>query len=128
MAKMRIGQASDAGQWDKRRRLSLLTLTCWPIARRQTGVLTDALGADALSPQARWERGANGRCASSFSFQEKVSPKVTDEGLARASVNFAPPQRVIRVPDPWSVRSSISTACGILPSRMTTPSTPRSIA
>ena len=36
--------------------------------------------------------------------------------------------RVISVPEPRSVRSSISTAWGTLPSRMTTPSTPRSSA
>ena len=36
--------------------------------------------------------------------------------------------RVISVPAPWSVSSSSSTACGTLPSMMTTPSTPRSMA
>jgi hypothetical protein len=36
--------------------------------------------------------------------------------------------RIISVPAPWSVRSSSSTACGSLPSRMTTPSTPASSA
>ncbi len=36
--------------------------------------------------------------------------------------------RIISVPAPWSVRSSSSTACGTLPSRITTPSTPASSA
>ena len=36
--------------------------------------------------------------------------------------------RIISVPAPWSVSSSSSTACGTLPSRMTTPSTPASSA
>ena len=36
--------------------------------------------------------------------------------------------RIISVPAPWSVNSSSSTACGTLPSRMTTPSTPASSA
>src|SRR5450631_454953 len=39
-----------------------------------------------------------------------------------------PPQRCISVPTPWSVSSSSRTACGILPSMMTTPSTPWSSA
>src|SRR5262249_57278333 len=39
-----------------------------------------------------------------------------------------PSHRVINVPAPWSVSSSSSTACGTLPSRMTTPSTPASSA
>ena len=37
-------------------------------------------------------------------------------------------QRWISVPEPRSVNSSSSTACGTLPSRMTTPSTPFSSA
>src|SRR5262249_47115773 len=36
--------------------------------------------------------------------------------------------RWIRVPTPWSVNNSSKTACGTLPSRMTTPSTPWSSA
>ena len=49
------------------------------------------------------------------------------EGSSRRS---APPgdQRRMSVPAPWSVRSSSSTACGTLPSRMTTASTPCSSA
>jgi quercetin dioxygenase-like cupin family protein len=39
-----------------------------------------------------------------------------------------PRYRCISVPRPWSVSNSSSTACGTLPSRMTTPSTPFSSA
>ena len=60
--------------------------------------------------------------------------EVKDPGIDPAEVRqiafrlvFAA-HRVISVPAPWSVSNSTSTACGVLPSRMTTPSTPRSTA
>ena len=53
---------------------------------------------------------------------ERLSPVLADKLVS--------PRRygTISVPAPCSVNSSSSTACGVLPLRMTTPSTPRSIA
>jgi len=69
-----------------------------------------------------WGRRDRWRCDAPRS----MTPRFATAAFAASSGRGH--QRIISVPAPWSVSSSSSTACGTLPSRMTTPSTPASSA